>query len=118
MFASVAGVERAQPTRFREACALVRDIIAREENVEYLKAEARTGIKKATAVDPKLDPEDFEDPAHNFVAPVYRKTMQQYTPEELATLKARGEDGIFPLGFNDPQNWDTLVVDKQGNVIK
>jgi hypothetical protein len=62
MFAIEAGVPHHQPTRFPEACALVREFIAREGNLEYRLALARRGILHLTAVDPKDDPENFEDP--------------------------------------------------------
>jgi hypothetical protein len=109
MLAGVAGVEREDSLRFREACELVQDIIAREGNVEYLKAEARTGIRSATSVDSKDDPEDFEDPAPNFVPPQLRRHMPQYTPEELASFKSRGEDGMPALGSNDPAHWGKSI---------
>jgi hypothetical protein len=109
MFAGVAGVKREGPLRFRAACELVQDIIAREGNVEYLKAEARTGIRSATAVDPKDDSEDFEDPAQNFIPPPLRKHVPQYTSEELASFKSRGEGGMFPLGANDPIQWGDSI---------
>ncbi|KAF2818966.1 hypothetical protein CC86DRAFT_413345 [Ophiobolus disseminans] len=109
MFAGVAGVKRAQPTRFTEACALVVDAIIREGNAEYLKAEARVGIKRGTAVDPEDDPECFEDPAQNFVPPNFRKNMSQYTAEELDTSKSRDGGAIFPLGPGDATHMNASV---------
>jgi hypothetical protein len=75
----------------------VLDIIDREGNVEYLKANARRGIIHGTAVDPKNDPEDFEDPDQNFVHPKFRKNMQQMSPGDLARLKTRGQDVVAYL---------------------
>jgi hypothetical protein len=92
MFTGIAGVERDEPTQFWEACVEVFHIIAREGNVEYLAAEARTGIVKSTTVDPKDDPEEFEDPDQNFIPPKFRKNMQQMSAEELARYKSRGQD--------------------------
>jgi hypothetical protein len=97
MFAGVAGVARDQPTRFLEACALVCEVIVEEGNVEYLKAEARVGIKMGTAVDPEVDPENFEDPVHNFVHPKYRGFIHEYSAEKLARFKSRGEDETAPV---------------------
>jgi hypothetical protein len=92
MFAAVAGVEHKQPIRFCEACIEVFDIIDREGNVEYMKANARRGIIQGTAVDPKDDPEDFEDPGQNFVLPLFRKNMSQMPADELARLGSRSQD--------------------------
>jgi hypothetical protein len=94
MFAAVAGIEHKQPSRFREACIEVLDIIDREGNVEYMKANARRGIIQGTAVDPKEDPEDFEDPDQNFVLPKCRKNIPHMSANELARLKSRGQDSM------------------------
>lgn len=94
MLSSVAGVAHDQPTRFREARVLVHDIITKEGNVEYLKAEARMGIKRGTAVNPKDDPEDFEDPYWNFVPPELRSGLHQYSEEGLVPFKSWDDDMV------------------------
>lgn len=91
MLIGVAGKPRSQPTRFLEACALVREIIAEEGNIEYLTALARMGIVRGTAVDPKDDPEDFEDPDENFVLPRFLKDMRNFVTDEMALCKSRGQ---------------------------
>ncbi|KAH8732430.1 hypothetical protein GQ44DRAFT_821706 [Phaeosphaeriaceae sp. PMI808] len=62
MFRSLGVMNDFQPNRFNETCALLIEVMTMKGNKDYLKAEARTGIKSGTAVDPKDDPEIFEDP--------------------------------------------------------
>jgi hypothetical protein len=89
MLAGVAGVPRRQPTRFPEACALVREFTAREGNLEYMLAQERKGILHLTAVNPKDDPENFEDPDVHFIPHALREHMHQFSAEEMAQLKTR-----------------------------
>lgn len=90
MFAGVAGRTRAADP-LPEACMLVHTVIAKEGNAEYLKEEARMGIKKGTSVNPHIDPEVLEDPVRNFIPYPLRKNMQQYSEEDMARFKSRGE---------------------------
>lgn len=111
MFASLTGVRWKQPGRFHEACALVVDVMAREGNAEYLKAEALMTIKQgpvaASAL--SLDLEDLEDPMQNFVPPMLRKHMPEYTTEELSAFKSRAEGAMFPVVLKDPGRTDALA---------
>ncbi|TVY17417.1 hypothetical protein LARI1_G004222 [Lachnellula arida] len=45
MMAGVLGLERQQPTRFREACVMVKDVIAGVGDVEYERSVSRCFIK-------------------------------------------------------------------------
>jgi hypothetical protein len=86
------GTARHQPTRFSEACDLVRDTIAKVGNAEYRQAIARRGIQQRTAVDPKDDPENLEDPDENFIPHGLRQNMQYFSAEMIAHFKSRGKD--------------------------
>jgi hypothetical protein len=77
------------------ACVELFKTIAREGNVEHLKAEAHVGILKGTAVDPKDDPEELEDPYMNFILPQFRKDMEQLSANELKSLKSQEQDYLF-----------------------
>lgn len=92
MIRMLEGVVKWQPIRFEEACALISETIANERNVGYLAAQARMGIVKGTVVDPKDDPEDFEDPDEALILPEFRKSIKEASSEELVRLRSRKED--------------------------
>jgi hypothetical protein len=50
------------------------------------------GIVQCTAVNPKDDPEDFEDPDEALVLPEFQKHIKEATSEELARLRSRKKD--------------------------
>jgi hypothetical protein len=90
------GVPHYEPTRFIEACATVFETIAKEGAIEYRQAVARRGILHGTAIDPKDDPEDFEDPAEYF-APRIFVGDELISSEELAHSKSvLIESGVLP----------------------
>ena len=63
MLGGVGGCATKQPTRFLETCALLREVMTSEGNVQYLEAEARVGIVSRTA---SGEPENFEDPIKDY----------------------------------------------------
>lgn len=89
MLEGVAGAKREQPTRFDEACVIVHDVIAREGNVEILAAQRRTVIVRGPARVEEEDPEDFEDPAENFVPYRLRGLMGHISADGIAHLRSR-----------------------------
>jgi hypothetical protein len=89
MFIGIANSEITQFSRFRDACELLAEVINKDGNVEYLKAEAWTGIVSGTAVSLKDDPEELENPIHDQVPIMIRDAMENLSPIELEKLKIR-----------------------------
>lgn len=84
-------------SRFREACALVNQVISEEGNAEYLAAQARVGIVRGPRPPLKDSSEDLEDPAVNFVPASCRYLMHEFSEEEIAQFKSRAGSTENPL---------------------
>lgn len=59
MLAGMAGVARSQPTRFTEACRIVKEVIEAEGSIEYEKANTRCFLK---VDDEKIVIDNFRTP--------------------------------------------------------